>query len=185
RTMSDLCPLTGQKCVLISDNEASFKNAFRKQFPSMIQLRCHVHLYRNVFRRALKYRLTKEKTTKKKLDEQSNELSDEQIDSLSDEQIDIMIYGYDYIFREHDYCCTKQPSKSITTTSSSSADQVVLYVCETRKAMARPYINDIKYLLSLLSIAAFKSELKIIQQNWSSDFVEYFTIIGIKLTILD
>ncbi|CAF4541077.1 unnamed protein product, partial [Didymodactylos carnosus] len=70
-------------------------------------------------------------------------------DSLSDEQIDMMTYGYDYIFREHDYCCTIQPSKSITTTttsSSSSADQIVLYVCETRKEMAHRYINDIKYL---------------------------------------
>ncbi|CAF1461291.1 unnamed protein product [Didymodactylos carnosus] len=111
-------------------------------------------------------------------DEQPNELPDD-YDELTDEQTDMMIYGYDYIFREHDYCFTKKSSES-TTTLSSSTDQIVFYVCETRKETARRYINDIQYLLFLSSIEEFEAELKTIHQNWSSDFVEYFSSYVLK-----
>ncbi|CAF1201397.1 unnamed protein product, partial [Didymodactylos carnosus] len=56
RVINDLCPQLHSKCLLISDNEKSFKNAFQKVFPDLIQMRCHNHLYRNIYRRTLKYR---------------------------------------------------------------------------------------------------------------------------------
>ncbi|CAF1616659.1 unnamed protein product, partial [Didymodactylos carnosus] len=61
RTIKDLCSEMENKCVMISDNETAFKNAFQKECPKLIQLRCHTHLYRNIYRQTLKYRPSKKK----------------------------------------------------------------------------------------------------------------------------
>ncbi|CAF1001435.1 unnamed protein product [Didymodactylos carnosus] len=172
RFIKDQCPELDKKSIIVTDNEKAFKNCFASEFPNMIQLRCWNHLFKNIFRRTTKY-LKSNKTNEPQTASSGENLQPTTTTDKPPVENDEELMTDDMVFYmmnenlndEHDYC--KPMVNDVEF-------DIIISIPESKKQMARRYVNDLKFLLSQNSSIEFEIELSTLLKTWTDDFIEYF-----------
>ncbi|CAF0941334.1 unnamed protein product [Didymodactylos carnosus] len=174
--MKTLCPeIDDGRCVIVTDNEKSFKNAFMFHFPNLRQYRYWNHLDKNIERWFTKRR-------KKKPDNDGLNMNDDQIgEQVNDDEEEYELYENN--FDEMDD--TNELFQTTTNHSNAQQQQQQLGIYntdnynsnrskETRREKARRYIQQIKLLLSSNSYDEYEQLLIETENQWEKQFKKYF-----------
>ncbi|CAF0872887.1 unnamed protein product [Didymodactylos carnosus] len=168
--LKEYCPLINIKCLLVSDAEKSFKNSFNEKFPGMIQVRCWLHLFRNVYKHVIRGQKKKKKNDANTVNnEATNFTVAGEVELLNDD----LEVDEDNVFYDDEFDMTIEELNDAVEklmTSEETSDNIE----ETKKQRARRYLMEIKYLLSQKSKEMFSVEYANVKMSWDANFAGYF-----------